>query len=154
MMPSTSITSFSGAYTFLSNFYASPVLLRCLDIFDEDSYPTVEHAFQAAKSREPAVREDVRTSYTPGRAKRLGRVLSLRSDWDTIKFEVMESLLRQKFAPHRLGGALLRTGDVELVEGNTWHDRIWGVCICERCRSTGQNELGKLLMKIRKDMHT
>ena len=38
-----SINSFSGAYAFLSNFEPAPIY------YDGLSYPTVEHAFQAAK---------------------------------------------------------------------------------------------------------
>lgn len=41
------IRSFTGTHRFLSNFHPAPVLL------DGVVYPTVEHAFQAAKARAP-----------------------------------------------------------------------------------------------------
>jgi hypothetical protein len=39
---------------------------------------------------------------------------------------------------------LLATGDMELIEDNDWDDTYWGVC-----NGAGENNLGKLLMKIR-----
>jgi predicted NAD-dependent protein-ADP-ribosyltransferase YbiA (DUF1768 family) len=59
----------------------------------------------------------------------------------------METLLRQKFAHPELRAKLKETNDAELVEGNWWGDRFWGVC-----RGEGENHLGKLLMKIRAEL--
>jgi len=60
----------------------------------------------------------------------------------------METLLRDKFTRHAdLRILLLDTGDRELVEGNTWDDRFWGVC-----EGVGENHLGRLLMKIRAEL--
>lgn len=39
------------------------------------------------------------------------------------------------------------TGDVELVEGNWWGDRFWGVC-----DGVGENRLGRCLMEVRKEL--
>ena len=59
--------------------------------------------------------------------------------------EVMRGLLARKFAPGtELAARLLATGDAQLVEGNTWGDRFWGVC-----RGQGRNQLGQLLMERR-----
>ena len=118
-------------------------------IFDGEVYPSVEHAYQAAKTLDVIARGLFRHTFsTPGEAKRAGRRLELRADWEEIKVSVMESLLRQKFCDARtgLGRQLVDTGDHELVEGNTWGDRFWGV------DGTGRNVLGKLLMQIRDDL--
>ncbi len=44
---------------------------------------------------------------------------------------------------------LLATGDAELIEGNTWGDRVWGV---DLYRGAGENHLGKILMRIRDEL--
>lgn len=133
------ITSFSGPFRFLSNFHPSEVTL------DGDRYPSVEHAYQAAKSFGSAHRALIRNGCNSAQAKRLGRTVVLRSDWEEVKVGVMLDLLRQKFAPGTaLGQQLDATGDRELVEGNWWGDTFWGVC-----RGVGQNQLGKLLMQVR-----
>lgn len=70
----------------------------------------------------------------------------MRADWEAIKFATMEGLLRRKFRHADLRAMLVATGDAELIEGNTWGDRVWGVC-----GGTGENRLGKMLMQIRSE---
>ena len=130
---------FRNEYFFLSNFYPAVVY----------GYSTVEHAYQAAKTTDAAERTKIRAARTPAEVKRLGRRVHLRPDWAGIKDMVMETLLRRKFKNYpALSRALLETGKVELVETNTWHDSYWGECNCRKC-PTGENRLGKLLMKLR-----
>lgn len=140
------INVFDGEFAFLSNFYHSPIS------DGEITYPTVEHYFQAMKT--PSVEEAVgiAAAPTPGRAKRLGRHCTLRPDWENIKIDVMRDALRLKFAIPELREKLLATGDEELCEGTTWHDRFWGICTCDRCGGRGENHLGQLLMEIRKEI--
>lgn len=141
------ITSFSGPYSFLSNFYPSVVRFELPAGFMK--VETVEHAFQASKTRDVTMAIRIARAKSPGTAKILGRQVSLRPDWDLIKFGIMEDLLRQKFTPGSdLAVMLLETGDAELIEGNTWNDRIWGQCPVGR----GENHLGRLLMKVREDL--
>lgn len=139
-------TTQTGAGTFhhtvFSNFSPASV------VFDGVEYPTVEHAYQAAKTTDVGDRLWVRAAERPGDAKRRGRRVILRSDWDAVKIEVMRDLLRQKFAVPERRAALMETGDEPLVEGNTWHDEFWGVCSCPQ-HGQGQNWLGRLLMEIR-----
>lgn len=132
------IDEFANEHAFLSNFHPSPVVMY------GQIYPTVEHAFQAAKTLDMARREEIRLAPTPGRAKRLGRRVELRPDWDTFRLEAMETLLQRKFADPYLRERLAETWPHKLVEGNYWGDRFWGVCGGE-----GENHLGRLLMKIR-----
>jgi len=149
-MSTAPITYFDGtAYDFLSNFHRSP--------FDWTSpwgtpyvMSTVEHAFQAEKCIDPAEYRQVVHARSPGQAKTLGRSAQLRSDWEERKFDLMEALLVLKFQIPRLRRQLLKTGNALLIEGNVWHDNIWGDCQCHRCEDVaGANHLGLLLMRVR-----
>ena len=140
------IKNFEGEYAFLSNFYFSPMII------DNVVYTTNEHYFQAMKSLNPKERQAIVLAPTPGKAKRLGRKVSLRKDWEDIKEEVMLTGLRHKFSNPELRKKLLATGNEELIEGTTWHDNYWGICDCEACGGQGKNRLGKLLMQVREEL--
>lgn len=138
----TGILGFFEEYRFLSNFYAAVVELDGLE------YSSTEHAYQAAKTLDPAEREVIRTSKKFNEAKRLGKKVTLRPDWEQIKFQVMEDLVRQKFTKHEhLKTMLLETGEQYLEEANNWGDKVWGTC-----KGVGHNHLGKILMKIREEL--
>lgn len=137
---------FENEFEFLSNFSKSEIIL------DGIIYPTVEHFFQAMKTKDPIQRAEIAAAPTPGKAKRLGRHVQLRSDWEEVKVDVMCQGLHLKFQDPKLRTMLLATGDKELVEGNTWHDRTWGRCICEKCGGQGENLLGQLLMELREEI--
>lgn len=132
------IDSFSKEYEFLSNFYSQEIT------YDGIKYPTNEHAFQAAKTLDLEERKAISSLPTPGQAKRAGRRVSLRPDWEEVKFDVMKEIVILKFINPALKEKLLATGDSELIEGNTWNDRCWGVC-----KGVGQNNLGRILMEVR-----
>lgn len=133
------ISSFKDSYFFLSNFF--PIVVT----YDGVTYPTVEHAYIAAKTLDKEIRKKVRAQSTPGEAKKMGKTLTLREDWEDVKLFLMENLLSQKFAPGTiLCKMLLSTYPMQLEEGNWWGDTYWGVC-----KGVGENHLGKLLMKIR-----
>lgn len=141
------IREFSGKYRFLSNFY--PCWIRVEGI----EYPTVEHAFQAAKTKDELAKRKIAQASTPGKAKRMaGPRGTLITDfdqesWDQKKINVMQSLLYLKFENEHLRKALLATGDQLLVEGNNWGDRFWG-----KVNGEGENWLGRLLMTVRQDI--
>jgi ribA/ribD-fused uncharacterized protein len=133
------IDSFSGHYSFLSNFHPSPIVYGGL------VYPTVEHAFQAMKTSDHAMRRKISDASGPRVAKTLGRSVELRPDWDDIKLNVMRLFVTRKFTESTtLGTRLIATGDAELIEGNHWNDIFWGVC-----GGVGENHLGKILMEVR-----
>ena len=143
MAPSI-IDTFSGRYRWLSNFWPVPVKLEGIN------YPTVEHAYQAAKTTDVVLRAQIAVCLRPGGAKRLGRCLPLRPNWDELRLAAMLGLLRQKFAPGTtLAVQLVATGTAMLLEGNNWGDRFWGV---DAYDGVGENHLGRLLMTIRKDL--
>lgn len=136
------IDRFFGSYRFLSNFW--PVTIE----FDGDLYPSVENAYQAAKFPAGLARAFM-FSCTPAEAKRFARKAILGEQWHERKVAVMTKLVQQKFAPGGdLAQKLIDTGDAELIEGNSWGDRFWGVCNGE-----GENYLGRILMLIRSGLN-
>lgn len=145
-MMADQITSFSGENAFLSNFHPHPITMGGV------KYATLEHAYQAAKSHDSAERDFIRRAPKPGDAKRRGRAIKLRADWEKVKYELMEKLVREKFTDKVLAGMLIATGDAELIEGNTWKDIVWGMVRRQDGVLVGQNHLGKILMKIRGEL--
>lgn len=133
------IDSFYGKNRFLSNFYTCSVRL------DGQTYATLEHAYQAVKTLDLNERQRIRDVRTPGQAKRQGRFVTLREDWEETKVNFMRQLLEQKFKQGTsLRKKLDATAPHELIERNGWGDTFWGVC-----DGVGQNWLGVLLMEIR-----
>jgi len=137
------VMEFKGDYSFLSNFY--PCQIRV----GSDVYSTLEHAYQASKTILPEEKELIKRAPTPGKAKKLGRNLTIRPDWDNIKCEIMYSLLKEKFSDDKLKKMLLKTEAKELVEGNWWGDDYWGFSFKTK---KGKNMLGKLLMQVREEL--
>lgn len=137
------ITSFYGEYRFLSNFWPAEVKYK------NEIFKTVEHAYQAAKCQLRAQFLNFLVLQTPGQAKAFGKQVVVRHDWPEVKQEIMEDLVTQKFTNHEdLKQKLLATGNAELIEGNTWRDRYWGMTL-ENGVWVGHNFLGKILMKVR-----
>lgn len=132
------IDEFRGIWRCLSNFYAARIL------YEGEYYPTVEHAYQAAKSFDAGVRRHIAALPKPGDAKRAGQRVKLRSDWEQVKLGIMEDLLQKKFEIWDLRASLVGSWPRQLIEGNDWGDRYWG-----ECDGVGENHLGKLLMKVR-----
>ena len=136
---SNAITEFKGSNFFLSKFFVAPVFYHGV------RFENNEAAFQAAKCPE---RMQEFCGLSPQKAKRLGRSVELRPDWEEVKYDVMYQVCKAKFLQNPdLLKQLLNTGDAELVEGNTWKDTVWGVC-----DGVGENNLGKTLMRIRDEL--
>jgi ribA/ribD-fused uncharacterized protein len=141
------ITSFNGEYSFLSNFY--PCQIEYYGV----KYPTSEHAFQAAKTLNIMQKEAIKKADTPGKAKRLGRKVEIRSDWEEVKDQVMYEIILNKFKNKEMKAKLLATNNEKLVEGNYWHDNYWGSCACLKCQQKPkENKLGKILMRVREEL--
>lgn len=156
------IDRFDGEHAFLSNFWPWDSKLKryiaetlSIPMYGE-LYPTLEHAFQAAKTLpgEHATRKLIRSAASPGWAKRLGQRVRLRPDWDTFRLVAMEELLRRKFADPALRALLEMTKPHKLVEGNNWDDAFWGMVHDGDNHWHGENHLGRLLMKIRDEGHS
>ena len=132
------IDKFEGKYFFLSNFYECPIEYNRL------TYQNAEAAFHAQKTFNLELQKEF-TTLNPSRAKKLGRAIPLRKDWEEIKLEHMKAILYCKFMQHPdLKEKLISTYPHELIEGNWWNDKFWGVC-----KGVGENNLGKLLMELR-----
>ena len=143
------IDNFRDDYYFLSNFYPSAV------IYKGYTYLNNEAAFQAQKTISAYQYDNGEKSFTderlqfttlsPGDAKRLGRSVKLRPDWEDIKVNIMHDIVYAKFNQNpELKEKLLATGDTYLIEGNTWGDRVWG-----QVNGNGRNLLGQILMDVR-----
>jgi ribA/ribD-fused uncharacterized protein len=148
-MHKSTINHFTSDNEEYSNFY--PVEVQ----FEGIVYPSVEHAFVAAKSLNIMFRKEISEmpADSAGLAKRKGRKVKLRPDWDLIKLRVMRELLDQKFRQPKFKEKLLASGDAEIIEGNYWHDNYWGDCYCKKCINIkGKNHLGRLIMKIREEI--
>lgn len=138
------IDDFHGNNSWLSNFY------ECEVRFEGQSYPSVEAAYQAAKTLDAKLRAEVAAETSPALAKKRGRKLKIRPDWDDIKLAVMASCLFYKFTAHpELRAKLLGTGKEDLVEENWWGDRYWGTT-----KGVGENHLGRLLMELREKLRS
>lgn len=137
------INSFKGKYAWLSNFYpCDNITLHGI------KYPSVENAYQAAKTLNSEEREQFETC-SSAQAKHLGKKITLREDWDEeCRLVTMMFLNFQKYYFNEdLKQKLLDTGEEELVEGNYWNDTFWGVC-----KGKGKNHLGLILMEIREQL--
>ncbi len=141
-----SITRFRGKYRFLSNFWNSKIVI------DGIIYQSVEHYYQSSKFIDIFLRKKIIYSPSPGMAKKLARKFKnfVRDDWEQISLDIMYKGVKAKFSQNsNLRVLLLETNDLELIEGNTWNDRFWGVDI-----NTGEgcNHLGKIIMKVREEL--
>jgi ribA/ribD-fused uncharacterized protein len=134
----STIYQFTGPYRFLSNFFIEP------------DGTCVEIEYQQSKCLHKGDMSAF-TSLTPGQAKRLGRRIELRPDWESVKLDIMHNLVLQKFRDHpTLATHLLSTGLVILIEGNDWGDAFWGVT--QNGHGRGENHLGRILMKVREEL--
>lgn len=147
---------FSGNLRFLSNFHVEPFSFDAWELGAGEmacrTAASGEHAFNALKTADVDQQAWVLAAPTPLEAKRRGRRVALRPDWDTGgRVLAMQVVLRGKFRPgSRLAELLVQTGTLRLVETNYWHDQFWGDCYCPRHSGTpGVNMLGELLMSRR-----
>lgn len=135
------INSFRGKYYFLSNFYEAPVTYNGL------TYQNNEAAFQAQKTLIESERKRF-CSMNASEAKKTGRHVILRKDWEDVKIDIMRDIVEAKFRQNPdLAEKLLATGDAYLEEGNTWGDRTWGTV-----NGQGANNLGRILLEVREEL--
>jgi len=128
-------------YGWMSNFAPHAIVV------DGKRWPTSEHYFQAQKFAGTAHEDAIRLAASPMIAAHMGRSRKrpLRSDWETVKDDVMRRAVSEKFRQHAsLRAALLATGDAEIVEQSK-RDAYWG----DGGDGKGRNMLGRILMEVR-----
>jgi hypothetical protein len=135
-------------YGAFSNLYRREI------VFEEETFPTSEHAYQAGKARKPEVRKWLMSAPSPALLAMAAHGLyywDVAPGWSTTKFDRMRDVLRAKFTQHDdLRELLLSTGSARLVEAATVDNevnRTWG-----EVNGIGKNMLGKLLMEIREEL--
>ena len=135
----------SATHNELSNFHWSPFQL------EGKTWPTVEHYFQAQKfPADPVLQEKVRAAKTALGAKRLGRTktAAFRTDWDSIKDEVMYTGIKAKFQQNpTLATLLAETGSAWLIE-KAPRDSYWG----SGPNGCGKNKTGHIIMRVRGEL--
>lgn len=131
--------SYTPDWSWLSNFSPHPV----------KDFPTVEHAYQAAKFTDSRVWETIKQAKTPAQAKAMGReLIGVRKNWAAIKESVMLKALRIKFQDPELKDLLIHTYPHQLIHYAPWGDIYWGV----DKSGQGQNRQGILLMEVRAEL--
>lgn len=138
------ILEFKGDDRYLSNFFIASF------VWNGTLWAHSEAAYQAAKA---ITREDYESfiSMKPGDAKRHGALITMRSDWEEVKYDIMRDIVYEKFNQNpELKAKLLATGHAHLEEGNNHRDQIWGVC--PPGSGQGRNYLGKILMSVRDEL--
>lgn len=140
---------FRDEFSFLSNFTAFNTKM----VYGNLVFYSNEHFYQAMKfSKDSPLRFEIANHSSKGLKKFVNSNKdSWRYDWDDVKLQVMEFGLRYKFSEHNpvLRQKLIDTGSIELIEYNWWNDFYWGVSLKT---GEGENNLGKLLMKIREEI--
>ncbi len=135
------IDRFTDKYEFLGNFY------DCEITYEGIKYLSSESAYQAQKVAEWEKRKGF-ALLSPSDAKKAGRNVKLRQDWEEIKLDVMYQICKTKFVQHpELAIKLMQTGNEELIEGNHHGDTYWGMA-----DGVGENYLGRTLMRIRNEI--
>jgi ribA/ribD-fused uncharacterized protein len=109
------------------------------------TYHSSEHAYVASKTNDRDKKLHIARIECPKQAKKFGRTLKLRADWESVKIPIMYQIVKKKFTENGdLGNMLIFTGNAHIEETNTWNDTFWGVC-----NGKGKNILGEILMKVR-----
>ncbi|MBE0548387.1 MAG: NADAR family protein [Rubrivivax sp.] len=131
-------------YGCFSNFSAHRV------VFDQISWPTAEHCYQAQKFTDRVLWANILNQSTAKEAARLGRENGdhLRRDWNSIKISKMYEIVKAKIIQNPdVYLTLISTGDSSIVETSPT-DSFWGV----GPNGKGKNHLGKIIESIREDI--
>lgn len=135
-------------YGAFSNLFRRPIQ------FENMTFPTAEHAYQAGKARRQEVREWLMAAPSPALLAMAAHGLyrwDVAPSWSRIKFDRMRGVLHAKFTQHSdLRELLISTGSARLVEAATVDNavnRLWG-----EVNGVGKNMLGVLLMDLRTEL--
>ena len=116
------------------------------------NFPSVEHYYQAMKFYADDPRfEIILSKKNPDDTRLLTKTpeykINRRKDFDKNKFAIMEKALRAKFVQNHEAAKLLKqTGNAILIKSCP---------VCYKCgfgEGSGENRIGKILMKIREEI--
>ena len=133
---------FRNEYYYLSNMY--PCVLKLRIHGKPYIFKSAESAFQSMKNPSRISEFVELNGYD---AKKLGKRVNIRPDWNDVKDTMMLNILRAKFMQNPDLQKRLMLSTYEIVEDNSWGDTYWGVC-----NGTGQNKLGVILMQVREEL--
>lgn len=109
------VGEFRGKFAPLSNFHDKNIVVY----YDGLYYSSSEAAYQSAKVLDKKQREKF-THLSPVEAQRLGNAVDVRSDWDSVKDEIMYQIVKDKFTRNiKMRDFLISTNPMTLEEGNT-----------------------------------
>lgn len=132
----------NGPHGYLNNFKKAKMFIY------GRWWNNVEAPYQAQKTVIVTEQDTIWEATTPRQARDLGQKVTMRLGWDQMKSQVMYECCLAKFLQHHdLRKQLMETNPEELVEDSPI-DYYWG-CGAD---GSGQNMLGKTLMKIRSDL--
>jgi ribA/ribD-fused uncharacterized protein len=132
-----------------SNFIPFDKPIEINNIF----FQTPEHLYQSLKATNFDDVQKIANCESPGRSKRAGGKIKIRSDWDEIKLKVMKFVIDKQFTKESSQGHKLILFKHSIIEINYWHDNYWGDCVCKKCKNIiGQNHLGKILEIRRREL--
>lgn len=142
----------SDEYGGFSNFAGGFLLL-----VNECVIMTSEALYQSIRFTEfPEIQREIIKQKSPIAAKMKAKKYNAqsRTDWEDIKSEVMYWCLKIKLLQNRdfFEGSLTKSIPKSIVEISTKGDTYWGTTLVDN-RLIGNNELGKLLMKLRNNMN-
>jgi ribA/ribD-fused uncharacterized protein len=136
----------------MKNWFSNFIPFEKPFLYKGISYPTVEHFFQAMKTKDQEERLKISKASSPKQAKHFGYKVKLRDDWESIKIKVMLLALRYKFSPGTNWYDKLKDCKEDIVEWNFWHDNFWGHCVCDKCKNEPHlNYLGRLLTYLKEN---
>ena len=133
----------TSEYYFLNNCY--PISIT----YKGNTYTNAQSAYEAQKESNPIhkIKYTMVDGYT---AMKISP--EVKPTFENKKNTIMYDILHIKFFETPLKQKLLSTNNKEILYYNSWHDNYWGICNCDKC-SNGQNNLGLLLMKLRKELN-
>ncbi|MGM9802731.1 MAG: NADAR domain-containing protein [Muribaculaceae bacterium] len=135
------ITQFKHEYDFLSNSYP------CRFVWQGLSYANAEAAFQSSKYASEEERKTLSNS-SAEKAANMGSKLKPHPGWEENQLNIMQSIVEAKFEQNPdLMNKLIETGNATLVNGNSKQETFWGIDLYSW---QGENNLGKILMTLRK----
>lgn len=120
---------------------------------------TSEALYQAMRFPDhPEIQNEIINQKSPMGAKIISRKYKklTRNDWDNIKLEIMEWAINAKLFQNypTFSNVLISTGEREIVE-ESYKDSYWGAKPDYDSNTlSGENHLGKILMKIRTKLPT